>query len=260
MLKRFLAKGALFDILGMSACGREELMNNIRKLSVIASIILFAISLTACSDQLVQEAIFRTLGETYRAQQMQAVTPGGQFRTGFAAGIFEQLAEDKRQQRLYREVQRSYEDQYARQLEEQARQNEWQEQVMKARSKVEVVLLQDKTSLRQWVNHFNEWTNYCKQNVRYYPPDSYCGFAESLLADFQTFQSRLDFYLANLPAYYHINMDVRKTQLEIDDYRSKKDRLEKRIMAWTDAMTRVEEEIKEGEEKLREIEAEQRRF
>jgi len=228
-------------------------MNTIRRSSVIASIILFVISLSACSDQLVQEAFFRTLGETYRAQQMQAVTPGGQFQTGFAASIFEQLAEAKRQQR-------SYENQYARQLEEQARRAQWQEQVMKARSKVEAVLLQDKTTLRPWIDYFNDWTDYCKQKVRYYPPDSYCGFAESLLADCQTLQSRLDFYLANLPAYYHINMDVGKTQLEVDDYLSKRSRLEKRLMAWTDVMTTVEEEIKEGEEKLREIEAEQRMF
>lgn len=259
MLKKFLAKGALFDLLDMSACGRE-LMNTIRNLSVIASIILFAISLTACSDQLVQEAIFRTLGETYRAQQMQAVTPGGQFRTGFAAGIFEQLAEDKRQQRLYREVQRSYEDQYSRQLEEQARREKWQEQVLKARAETETVLLEDRRVLGPWIDYFTEWTEFCKLKVPDRANNSYCKAVTLLLTDTRTFERRIDFYLTNLPAYFHTNMDTKKVQVEVDDYLSKRTQLKKDLGIWTKAMTELQEASKKEQEHLRKIESEQRTF
>ena len=228
-------------------------MNTIRKSSVIASIFLFAISLTACSDQLVQEAIFRTLGETYRAQQMQAVTPGGQFQTGFAASIFEQLAEAKRQQR-------SYENQYARQFEEQARREQWQKQVMKARAETETVLLEDRRVIGPWIDHFTEWTEFCKLKVPDRANNSYCKAATLLLTDTRTFERRIDFYLTNLPAYFHANMDTKNVQVEIDDYLSKGTQLKKDLGIWTKAVTELQEAQKKEQEHLRKIEAEKRAF
>lgn len=222
---------------------------------VLGSLVLFG-----CSDPLVQEAFFRGLAQSYRAQQMQAVTPGGQFQTGLAASIFEQLAEAKRQERLSRELQRYYQDQYARQLEEQARREQWQAQVMKARAEAETVLLEDKRVVRPWINHFAKWTEFCRLKVSDQADNPYCTAAAFLLTETQTFERRIDFYLTNLPAYFHAGMDVAKVQVEIDDYQSKRTQLDNNLRAWRKAMTELQDALKREQERLQRIEAEQRRF
>lgn len=216
--------------------------------TLIMALIVAALSLSACT-----EAVLRAAAHASYSSAPGAPTIASQGIYRGMGSIFEQLAEEKRRQGEARVAWETYQ-------REQARQKQWQEQVIKARAEVEMVLLQDRNALRQWIDGFNEWTDYCKRKVRNYTPDSYCGFAESLLAECQTFQSRVDFYLANLPAYIHLNMDVRKAQLEVDDYVSKRDRLEKSLMAWADAISKLKEELKKQEERLPRIEAEQRTF
>jgi hypothetical protein len=185
--------------------------------TLLGAVLLF-VSFYGCALE-TQEAVYRGLAEAYRLRsQNPYVSPLGRLSEAFAAGVFDALAEQKRQERLALEIAR-YESE--RQLASQ----KWEGDVLKARVEIEAFLQNDKTALLDWISTLTPWVEALERYGYNRPGNAlevHYKNSKGLLEATKTFVLRINFYLANLPAYVHVNMNVERVRLEMTDYLQKR--------------------------------------
>lgn len=221
------------------------------------------VSAVGCTPAM-QEAILRgASGAYYQRSQNPYVSPLGRASEAFAAGFFGTLADVQREQRLAQEYARQITALQQQEVPQQRHQQLAREQVIKARAEIEEFLKADRTALSTWTTSLPQWVQMLENygvNKPGHPKLEYYQLSKKLNEDISLLDGRASFYLANLPAYIHENMDVEKVRTEIQDYLSKRQSIIEPMNKWNDFVNALEEAAKKEEERLRSIKAEEKTF
>lgn len=232
-------------------------------------VFLFPIGLSACSDPLFREAVYRGISEAYYQRSLNPyVSPLGRASETFAAGFFGTLADAQKQQRIIQEWQerdRQAGETYGAQIygTPGVHQEEIGMKVVKLRAEIEELLKEDRALFSEWIHFLPQWIDLLERagaNRPKHPDRDHYLLSKTLLEDTLLLNGRAAYYLANLPAYIHENMNVERARTEIQDYFTKKNALIETQSKHIEYVNVLNELAKKERERLKQIEVKTKTF